>query len=117
MYELRPYITAWCAAAAVLLIEHLIFAPRPTPYWPRYMMGLAAIGAGLWALERLTLQPSGFWGFVAISSSGLIVLFGYGLRVLIDRTLSAVRKAGIIEGRVIEANRRATGIARDRDDR
>lgn len=80
-------------------------------------MGLTAIGVGIWVLEQLSKSPAGLGGFVLISSSGLIVLLGYGLRVLFDRALKAAREAGRIEGRAAEANRRATGIARTRDDR
>lgn len=115
MIELSPIVTAWCAAAATLLLEHLLLAPRPTPYWKRYAMGVASIlvGVGVWSwlIGRLWIVLA----VAAISTSGAIVLAGYVLRNAYDHDIHAAQEAGRLEGRAVEASRTTReGGSRDR---
>lgn len=110
MYELT---IGWCTAAALMLIEHL-FA-RHLDFRVRYILGILAILAGLAVWAALT----GLWGAwiatAVISTGGGVVIIAYALRWLWDKELRAAREAGRIQGRVEEANRGTTGVARTRD--
>lgn len=121
MIEIDPHfyevLTGWCAAAAMLLIEHVIFAPKPTPYWPRYVMGVLALLVGAWVVQGLAGYPSGALELSIIATSGAVIFALYEFRILTNRALHDAKEQGRIDGRIEEANRILARATRQPDDR
>jgi hypothetical protein len=104
VYEL---IIGWCASGAILMIEHLVFAPKDTPLWPRYAMGVAALLAGAWVLEWVAGRPAGALDLTLISTSGVLIFGAYAFRDRYNKDIIRAQELGHIDGRIEEANRQA----------
>ena len=109
MYELltRDFLFAWCVSAAVLLIEHAICRPRLTPFWKRYALGVLALLAGAFAYEYVSGTRAGAVILAGIATTGILVILLYAFDARYKADLSAAKESGEIEGRAIEAARRA----------
>jgi hypothetical protein len=101
------FLFAWCVSAVTLVIEHWVCQPPEIPYWPRYVLGVLALLAGAFAYEYVSGRPARALVLVALSTAGILIFALYGLEVRIMAALKAAREAGILEGRAIEAARRA----------
>ena len=102
MYEL---IVGWCISAALLLILHLIFAPKDTPLWKRYAMGVAALLAGAFVVEWVSDRPAGAFDLAIISTSGILIFGAYAFRERYKKDLKTAEELGRLDGRIEEANR------------
>jgi Kef-type K+ transport system membrane component KefB len=108
-YELftHDFLFAWCVSAAALLIEHWLCRPSKMPFWPRYVLGVAALLVGAYAYEHVSGLHASATILAALSTAGILIMALYGLDVRLKTLLKAAREAGILEGRAIEAARRA----------
>jgi hypothetical protein len=103
----QDLLFAWCVSAAALVIEHAVCRPLPIPFWPRYVLGVAALIAGAFAYEYVSGLHASATILAALSTAGILIMALYGLDVRLKTLLKAAREAGILEGRAIEAARRA----------
>jgi hypothetical protein len=110
----RDFLLGWCVSAATLVIEHWLCQPPKIPYWPRYVLGVVALLVGGWCYEWTSGGQANATVFAGLSTAGFLIFAFYGLEVRILAALKAAREVGILEGRAIEAARRAWQARRSR---
>jgi len=103
----RDFLFAWCVSAATLVIEHAICRPRPTPFWRRYILGVLALLAGAYSYEYVSGVRASALVLTFLSTTGLLVILLYAFDAKYRADISAAKESGTIEGRALEAARRA----------